>query len=292
MKTFVEIVDCGSLTAAAESLDTSLPTVVRTLANLESYLDTRLLNRTTRKITLTEEGSGYLHQCRNILNHIEEAELELSSLHNKPSGKLTVTASVMFGRMKIAPLVNQFLSDNPKVNIDLILSDSNLNLVEDAVDVAIRIGNLSDSSMFAKRVGEISRVICATPKLLNSIGKISHPKQLTTLPCIQFSGLSQGSHWQLQDKQRLISVPISGPLSCNQIDVALDAVRASMGVGLFLSYQVEELIQSGELQEVLADFQPSSIPVSVVYSHSKLMSTRVRVFVNWITQKLRLQLQY
>ena len=289
MKTFVEIVDCGSLTAAAEALDTSLPTVVRTLANLESYLDTRLLNRTTRKITLTEEGSGYLHQCRNILNNIEEAELELSSLHNKPSGKLTVTASVMFGRMKIAPLVNQFLSDNPKVNIDLILSDSNLNLVEDAVDVAIRIGNLSDSSMFAKKVGEITRVICATPKLLNSLDKISHPKQLTALPCIQFSGLSQGSHWQLQDKQRLISVPISGPLSCNQIDVALDAVKASMGVGLFLSYQVEDLILSGELQEVLADYKPTSIPVSVVYSHSKLMSTRVRVFVDWITQRLRLK---
>ncbi len=291
MKTFVEIVDCGSLTAAADVLDTSLPTVVRTLALLEDYLDTRLLNRTTRKIKLTEEGFGYLQHCREILLNIEEAELKLSSLHNEPSGKLSVTASVMFGRMKIAPLVNQFLSENPKVTIELILTDDNLNLVEGAVDVAIRIANLADSSMFAINVAEVKRVICASPNLINNSVKISHPKDLSRVSCIKFSGLSQGSHWQFQNKNRLISVPISGPLSCNQIDVALDAVKAGMGFGLFLSYQVDHLLQSGELQEVLADFHPAPMPVNVVYSHSKLMSTRVRVFVDWIAEQLTEELK-
>ncbi len=287
MKTFVQIVDSGSLTAAAEVLDTSLPTVVRILANLETCLETRLLTRTTRKFTLTVEGQGYLSRCRDILADIENAELELSSLQSQPSGKLSITASVMFGSQRLAPLINQFIEKNKLINVDLLLLDRNVNLVEEGIDVAIRIGELADSTMVAKKVGSVRRIICATPKLLNSLSSIAHPKDLTKLPCILFSGLSHGAHWQFSEKGRMLSIAVKGPLTCNNIDVALDAVMNSMGLGMFLSYQVEEQVTSGALQIVLPVYEFPAAPVSVVYSHTKLMSTRVRSFVDWISQELR-----
>lgn len=287
MKTFVQIVDSGSLTAAAEVLDTSLPTVVRTLANLEASLETRLLTRTTRKFTLTEEGQGYLKRCRDILSDIEDAELELNSLQSQPSGKLSVTASVMFGSQRIAPLINQFIRNNKRINVDLLLLDRNVNLVEEGIDVAIRIGELEDSTLVAKKVGTVRRVICATPKLLNTLATVSHPKDLSKLPCILFSGLSHGAHWQFNEKGRVLSVAVKGPLSCNNIDTAFEAVMSSMGLGMFLSYQVEKQIASGELQIVLPVYEFPAVPVSVLYSHTKLMSTRVRAFVDWISNELK-----
>ncbi|MEH6576794.1 MAG: LysR family transcriptional regulator [Amphritea sp.] len=290
MTTFVQIVDYGSLTAAADAMDTSLPTVVRTLANLEDYLNTRLLNRTTRKLTLTEEGLAYLNRCRHILHEIEDAELELSAQQSKPSGKLSVTASVTFGSMRLTPLVTRFLQQNDQVKVDLILLDQNVNLIEEGVDVAIRIGPLSDSSMIAKNVGSVRRVICGSPKLLNSLAPIKHPRDLLDVPCIRFSGLSQGANWLFYEKDKVHAIPIKGPLSCNQLAASLSAVCEGAGLGVFLSYQVEEQLASGELQIVLADYEPPPLPVSVVYSHAKLMSTRVRVFVDWITRELRAQL--
>lgn len=287
MTTFVQIVDSGSLTAAAEVLDTSLPTVVRTLANLEASLETRLLTRTTRKFTLTEEGLGYLKRCRDILSDIEDAELELNSLQSQPSGKLSITASVMFGSQRLAPLINQFILNNKRINVDLLLLDRNVNLVEEGIDVAIRIGELEDSTLVAKKVGTVRRVICATPKLLNTLAAISHPNDLSKLPCILFSGLSHGAHWQFNQKGRVLSVAVKGPLSCNNIDTAFEAVMSSMGLGMFLSYQVEKQIASGELQVVLPAYEFPAAPVSVIYSHAKLMSTRVRAFVDWISKELK-----
>ncbi len=291
MSTFVQIVDSGSLTAAAELLDTSLPTVVRTLARLEEHLKTRLLTRTTRKITLTEEGRSYLERCRYILYEIDDAELALSAQQIKPSGKLFISAPVMFGSMRVASLVNQFLRNNNQVNAELLLLDRNVNLVEEGVDVAIRIGSLSDSTMIAKNVGHVRKVICGTPKLLNSLSPIKHPKDLLNVPCIRFSGLSNGAHWQLYEKDKTHSLAIKGPLVCNHGSSSLDAVCEDLGVGLFLSYQVESQVASGELQIILAEFEPPPIPVSVVYSHAKLMSTRVSVFVDWITDELRKELK-
>lgn len=151
---------------------------------MEEYLKTRLLTRTTRKITLTEEGRSYLERCRHILFDIDDAELALSAQQSMPMGKLSITAPVMFGSLQVAPLVNRFLQINNQVNADLLLLDCNVNLVEEGIDVAIRIGPLSDSSMIAKTVGYVRRVICATPKLLNSLGELSHPEDLSKVPWI------------------------------------------------------------------------------------------------------------
>lgn len=290
MATFVQIVDCGSLTAAADAMDTSLPTVVRTLANLEEYLKTRLLNRTTRKIMLTEEGQAYLDHCRHILHDIENAELELSAQQSKPSGTLSITAPVMFGAMRLTPLVTRFLRQNDQVKVDLMLLDRNVNIVEEGIDVAIRIGPLPDSSMIAKKVGSVRRVICGSPKLINSLAPVKHPKDLLDVPCILFSGLSQNGSWLFYENDDVHTLPIKGPMLCNQVASSLSAVCDGSGFGMFLSYQVEEQVASGELQIVLADYEPPPLPVSVVYSHAKLMSTRVRVFVDWMTKELRAEL--
>ena len=287
MATFVQIIDSGSLTAAAETIDTSLPTVVRTLASLENHLNTRLLNRTTRSITLTDEGRSYLERCRHILSEIEEAELALSAQQSKPSGKLRVTAPVMFGSLRVVPLISRFLQQNDRVEADLLLLDRNVNLVDEGIDVAIRIGPLSDSSMIAKEVGRIRRLVCGTPELLNSIGPIKNPRDLSKLPCIRHPGLGDGGSWHFYEKDKTHTIPIGGPLVCNLVAASIVAVRASLGLGMCLSYQVEDQLASGELQVVLADYEPPPLPVSVVFSHTKLMSTRVRVFVDWITRELR-----
>ena len=168
MNTFVHIVEKGSLTAAAEALDKSLPSVVRTLAMLEEALDARLLNRSTRRIALTDEGRRYLERCRQILADIDEAEDELSSHQSEPRGHINVTAPVMFGKMHVAPAITAFLQRYERTQVDLQLLDRPVNLIEEGIDVAIRIGHLSESSMIAKPVGEIRRVLCASPDYLEN----------------------------------------------------------------------------------------------------------------------------
>lgn len=292
MKMFMQIIESGSLTKAANELNTSLPTVVRTLASLEEYLKIKLITRTTRKISITEEGQRYLQRCQRILYEIEQSELEISANQNAPSGKLKITASVMYGSIYIAPLVAKFLKKHEQVNIDLHLSDQNINLVEEGVDVAIRIGALSDSNMIAKKVGSVRKVICATPALLNTIGTISHPKDLTNLPCILFSGLSHGKNWHLHQGEKIHSIPVKGPLTCNNVASALNVVKENIGLGMFLSYQVEKELANGELRLVLEDYEPAPLDVSVVYSHAKLMSTRTRYFVDWVTHELQHQMNH
>jgi len=290
MQVFMQIIDSGSLTKAANELNTSLPTVVRTLSALEEHLKIRLINRTTRKIAITEEGKRYLQRCRTIQYEIEQSELEISANQQAPSGKLKVTASVMYGSTYVAPLIAKFLQKHKQVTIELVLSDQNINLVEQGIDVAIRIGSLSDSNMIAKKVGSVSRVICATPTFLNKINAIKQPKDLTNVPCILFTGLSHGNNWHLHQGDKIHSIPVKGPLSCNNITSALNVVKESLGLGMFLSYQVEQELEKGELLTVLAEFEPPPLDVNIVYSHAKLMSTRVRYFVDWVTHELRHQM--
>lgn len=287
MTTFVYIVDSGSLTAAAEVLGTSLPTVVRTLASLEEALSVRLLNRTTRRITLTDEGRHYLERCRRILTDIEDAELALTDQQNEPIGKLYITAPVMFGKIHVSPIINRFMKQFDRIKVEFLLLDRNVNLVEEGVDVAIRIGHLGDSSMVAKPVGKIRQVVCASPILLNKTGGLKRPEELSHNHSVRVTGLAPGPAWHFYENGKQLTVPTSDTFVCNQVDVAIDACAAGIGFGLFLSYQVESLVKQKKLALVLVDYEPPPMPVSVVYSHPRLMSNRVRVFVDRITQELQ-----
>jgi DNA-binding transcriptional LysR family regulator len=287
MTTFVRIVDGGSLTAASEALDKSLPSIVRMLASLEKSLGVRLLNRTTRRMTLTDEGRHYLERCRRILADIQEAELEISAQQSEPGGHLKVTASVMFGKMHIVPSVTDFLRRFDRVDIDLLLLDRVVNLVEEGIDIAIRIGHLEDSSLIAKPVGQIRRVVCGSPEYFGKNGFPKRPEQLEQHPCVHFTSMPGRSTWQFIEHGKPLLVHTKGSFSCNQAPAAIDACKAGLGIGMFYSYQIKPLVKQGKLIIVLEDFEPAPIPVHVVYSHAKLVSTRVRVFVDWITKTLR-----
>ena len=287
MKTFVRIVEAGSLTGAADLLDTSLPTVVRTLAALERDLGVSLLRRTTRSIHLTDEGAQYLERCRSILVAVEEAEETLSSAGSEMQGKLTVSASVLFGRRYDAAILNSFLQRHPGVTADLLLLDRLVNLVEEGVDVAVRIGRLQDSSMVAVPVGRMRRVVCASEQYLRRYGMPQVPNDIRKHRCVRHVGLAPRSEWRFRVGNRAVTIPISGVINCNEIDSALTACTQGVGLGSFLSYMVAPYRKAGRLQYVLEEFETEPVPVQVVYAPSKLVSTKVRAFVDDCVGELR-----
>jgi DNA-binding transcriptional LysR family regulator len=282
METFVRIVERGSLTAAAEMLRTSLPSVVRTLAALEEDLDVRLLNRTTRRIALTDEGREYFERCKRVLAEVDEAEAALSARRAAPKGRLRVTAPVMFGRLHVAPVATEFIGRHAAVQLELLLLDRVVDLLEEGIDVGVRIGRLPDSSLVAAPVGETRRVVCASPAYLKRAGTPKSPAELARHRCVNFTGLGT-EEWRLE-KDR---IPISPVFTSNQIDAALDACLDGVGIGQFLCYQVQALLDAGRLKRVLGEFEPAALPIHVIYPHARLLSSNVRAFVDWTVPRLR-----
>lgn len=292
MRAFVEIVDRGSLTAAAEALDRSLPTMVRTLAALETHLGARLLHRTTRRMSLTPEGRDYLERCRRILADVDEAERMVMQDEGEPRGELRITAPVQFGQLHIAPALSGFLQRYRRVKVNLVLLDRNVDLVEEGFDLALRIGQLADSSMIALRLGEVRKVVCASPELLLETGIPDHPSALSALPCIRLQNLPRASEWPFQEGGRDLSVRVNGPFETNQIAAARTACVQGIGFGQFLSYQVRQEIHERRLLLVLEAFQTSPLPVSLVYPGGRLVSTRLRALQNWLKDALRESLAF
>ncbi len=286
MRGFVAIVDHGSLTAAATALDRSLPAMVRTLAALEETLGTRLLHRTTRRMSLTAEGQGYLERCRRILGDIEEAEASLMRAQIEPRGQVRMTAPVLFGQMHVAPAVSEFLRSFEEVQVELLLLDRVVNLVEEGIDVAVRIAHLSDSTMVAVPIGRVRRVVCASPALLRTESVPMHPRELSDRPCVRFRGINAGDSWTFQDSGGEFSVRTRGSFACNQATAAVQACAEGLGFGMFLSYQVEPLVRAKRLEVVLGDFEPAPLPVSLVYPETRLVSTRLRALLDWLKRAL------
>ena len=287
MRAFVEIADQGSLTAAGRVLDRSLPTMVRTLASLEEALETRLFRRTTRRISLTEEGRTYLASCRRILTEVDEAEGVLLNQAPEPRGEIRMTAPVAFGHWHVAAAVNEFLDANRGVSVDLLLLDRVVDLVQEGIDVGVRIGELHDSSMVAVPVGSMRRVVVASPALLETCAPLTHPEQLAALPCVRFRGLTAGSSWQFRVHGRHHTVTVNGPLVCNHAPTSVEACVAGLGFGTFLAYQIEPWVRDGRLQVVLSEYEYPPLPVSLIYADPRLPSARLRVFVDWMKQRLR-----
>jgi DNA-binding transcriptional LysR family regulator len=286
MDTFVRIVEQGSLTAAARTLRSSLPAVVRTLAALEDHLQVRLVNRTTRRMSLTDEGKIYLERCRAILAEVEESETAVTSRLREPTGTLTVTAPVLFGQHYVAPAATRFVQRHGKVRCKLLFSDQIVDLLERAIDVGIRIGHLADSSLVAHRVTRISRVVVASPGYLRARGLPRHPRELSRANCICFPGPA-GSPWAFRDGGRELTVPVSGNLELNHAAPAAEACAAGLGFGRFLSYQVMPYVTQDRLRIVLPEFQVPPLPLSIVYPHASLLPSRTRLFVAWMQKELR-----
>ncbi len=287
LQTFIAIAEHGSLTAASVHLNTSLPTVVRTLAELERHLQVTLFNRTTRRINLTDDGRRYLETCQQALGQLDEAEQALTATRSKPSGRLTVTSSVLFGRMHVAPLVSTFLTRYPDVSAQLVLLDRVVDLVEEGIDVGVRIGPLPDSSLHGVNVGTVRRVLCASPAYLARMGSPAHPDALAPHSFVHFSGLGSSEVLHFMRGARKHDVAITPRWSSNSVDAALSAVVDGLGIGQFLSYMAQPLVRSGSLCPLLETFEPPAVPVTLVYPHSRLLSTKVRLFVDESAPVLR-----
>lgn|SRR5574341_361776 len=284
MQVFVRIVESGSLTAAAAALNMSGPAVVRSLAGLERAIGVRLIQRTTRRSSLTDEGREYYERCKRVLSEVEETEALMSARRSVPKGKLRLTAPVAYGKLRVAPLVAEFIAKYADVEVELLLLDRVVDLVEEGLDAAVRIGNLPDSTLVARPLGETRRVVCAAPAYLRRAGVPKTPADLAGHRCIVFSGLSATNEWTFGSKlrQRAAVRPI---LRTNQVDAALDACIRGLGCGQFLYYQVELPLQEGKLRRVLAQFEPPPLPIQIVYPHAR-PSSNVRAFIELALEKL------
>lgn len=287
MDTFVRIVDGGSLTAAADALNTSLPSVVRQLAALEAALDVRLLNRTTRRLALTDEGREYYERAKRLLADVDDAEAALCARRVEPKGRLRVTASVLFGRLHVAPAVNAFVAKHPAVRVELVLLDRSVDLIEEGLDVGIRIGSLPDSSLVAVPVGATRRVVCASPTYLKRHGRPESPEDVAGHRCVGFTGLSPDHEWVFGDGERIRRMRVDPVVASNQIDVALAACLGGLGLGQFLCYQVCPGLESRKLSRVLARYEPPAVPVQVIYPGARRMSANVRALVDWLAPRLK-----
>jgi DNA-binding transcriptional LysR family regulator len=284
LQTFVAIVDRGSLTAAARSLDSSLPAVVRLLAALERQLGSRLLNRTTRRQSLTEDGRLYLERARRLLADLDEADRLIAVKHAEPTGTLSITAPVLFGHMHVAPAVARFLQRYPRTQVRLTLIDRVVDLIQEGHDLAVRIAHLPDSTLVAQPVGSVRSVVVASPAWLRKHGTPRQPDDLTRVNCVTGGETGQ---WTFVVDNRTVAVPVRGNFDCNLAPPRLEACARGLGVGRFLSYQAAPYLRDRRLRIVLPEYEEPPRRVSLVYPSARLLPLRTRAFIEFMKQELK-----
>lgn len=292
MQVFVSAVETGSLSAAGRKLGMPLPTISRKIAELEAHIKTRLLNRSTRKLTLTDAGKTYLVSCRQILESVEAAEAAAAGEYSAPRGKLMITAPIVMGRMHVLPVVLDFIKAYPDVDVQLVMEDRMLDLLEEHIDLAVRIGELPDSSQIATRVGTIRQVICASPEYLNKNGTPEKLADITRHECITFSKLSSSDVWAFKNGRKTELVEIHSRLVINTAEAAIDAAIAGAGLVSALSYQIESAIAAGALKIVLEKFEPAPMPVSLIFTGQRMLPLKLRAFLDFATLRLRERLSF
>lgn len=286
MATFVRIVEDGSLTAAADALGMSVPSVVRSLAALEREVGVRLMNRTTRRSSLNDEGREYYERCKLVLAAVDEAESSLTARRAEPRGRLRITSSVTFGRALRAPLVVDFMAAYRQLRVDLVLLDRVIDLIEEGVDVGVRLAHLPDSSLVAVPVGKTQRIVVGSSALIRK-HKLTDVASLKSAPCVSFLGLVSPQDWPMMSHGRLERVPVNTVFATNQIDAAIVACQRGLGYGHFFEYQMQEPLRGCKLKPVLQAHWPAPTPIHVVYPQARLLSGNVRSFVDFVVPRLR-----
>ncbi|MGH6892673.1 MAG: LysR family transcriptional regulator [Dongiaceae bacterium] len=290
MRLFVAIGDAGSLSAAARTLKVPLPTVSRKLALLEQHLGVRLVVRTTRKFALTDPGRNYLDACRRLLAEIEDAERMAAGEYEAPRGRLYVTAPIVFGRLHVLPVALAFLKAYPEVDLRLSLVDRISDLIEEGIDVALRIGHLADSSLIAARIGAVRMVICAAPAYLKAKGVPRTPAHLIQHTCLASANLSAPDRWSYRIDGEEQQVAIRSRLTVTNAEAAIDAAISGLGVTRVLSYQAAAAVKTGKLKLLLRAFELPEIPVSLIHPEAKLTPPKVRAFLDFAAPRLRRRL--
>lgn len=284
---FVAVVDANGFAGAARKLAISPPAVTRAIGELESHLGVRLLTRTTRVVHVTEAGARYVEDCRRILAELAEADESVSGLHGAPRGRLTVTAPALFGALHVTPVVTEYLQSYPEVTVSCWFLDRVVNLTDEGVDVAVRIGELPDSSLQAIRVGTVRRVVCGAPSYLARHGRPQRPEQLAEHPLVLANAVTPAPEWRFKVDGELQTVKLAPRLLTTSNDSAIAAVAGGFGLSRLMSYQVDARVRAGELELLLQEFEPAPVPVHLVHREGRHASHKARAFIDLAVERLR-----
>ena len=284
MQTFVAVADLRGFAPAARKLGLSPPAVTRLIAALEDRLGTRLLQRTTRMVALTDAGVRYLERIRRILADIEEAELAAEGERSRPTGRLVVSAPVGFGRLHVSPVMSAYLKLYPEVSSELRLEDRMVSLVEDGIDLAVRIGELPDSSLVARQVGAMRRIVVASPAYLKAHGEPKTPEALALHQIIQFGATAATADWDFGKDGNELRINVTPRLTTNVADAAIQYAEAGGGLTRVLAYQAASAVKRGRLRVVLQKFEQPALPIHIVYPTSRLLSAKVRAFIDLVVE--------
>ncbi|MEH6651752.1 MAG: LysR family transcriptional regulator [Motiliproteus sp.] len=284
IRTFVALVECHSISKAAEKMDVAVSAVSRRLKELESSLGVQLIQRTTRKMHITEAGEKFYQRCCRLLDDLEEAKQEASSTAAALSGTLKIATPLSFGVAHLSPAIAAFMHLHPLIKIDLNMSDRRIDLVEEGLDLAIRIGTLEDSTLMARKVASVRHVVCASPDFLNQHGTPETPQDLSDMPALCYGNLSQPGTWQYHDKEnKAASVKVPIRMRATNGDALVEAAVAGLGILCEPSFIVHGAVERGVLKPVLTDFQWYAMNIYVVYPQSKHLPARVRAFIDFLS---------
>jgi DNA-binding transcriptional LysR family regulator len=287
MSVLLEAVETGSLSAAGRRLGMPLATVSRKITDLEAHLRTRLLLRGGRKLVLTDAGRSYVQACRRIVEDVHEAERAASGEYRAPRGELVVSAPIVLGRTHVLPILAEFLQAYPEIQVRLFQNDRMVNMLEEHVDVAVRVGELPDSSLIATRVGLVRRVVVASPAFLKAHGTPQVPEDLSGQDCIAFDLVSHGNRWDFGKGAASHSVPIRVRLTVNTADAAMEAALTGIGLVRLAAYPLAASLKAGRLVSVLEDDEPPPAPISLVYPSQRQVPLKLRAFLDFAAPRLR-----
>jgi len=290
MSTLLAVVEAGSLSAASQRLGIPLTTVSRRLSDLEGHLKTRLLLRSSRRVTLTDAGVAYIQACRRILEEIKEAEYLATGAYQFPKGEVTITASTFLGRRHVVPVAAAFIQAYPEVSLRLRLTDSILNLQDEHVDLAIRLGVLPDSSLIARQIGTVRHVICASPEYLAGRAYPATPQDLAAFDCVFFTRFMNASSWEFSINGSIVPVTVRSRFILDSPEAVLDAGLAGAGIIRLFSFQVADAVRDGKLKVLLSAFELAPLPVNILYVGGGLQALKVRAFIDFAAPHLRARL--
>jgi DNA-binding transcriptional LysR family regulator len=283
MRLFARVVETGGFTTVARESRTSQPTISRTIAALEAHLGVRLLNRSSRAVTLTDEGRQFYERARAALEAVAEAEGSVGRRRSEPSGLLRLGTPVAFGRLHVAPLIPRFLERHPAVAVELVMNDGFVDLVGEGLDLAVRVGNLADPSLVARTIGMTRRVTVAARSYLEQFGIPASPGDLAQHDCVIYTRLATGQRWHFEGSDGPVRVAVRGRFSADNSEAVREAVIGGAGIAVLPVWLFKDEIDRGLVQLILEQFEPTPLPIHAVYPSRRLLSAKVRAMIDFLS---------
>ena len=287
MVTFIRVVELGSFSAVAKEMNTTQPTISKRIAELESWLGAKLLNRSTRSLHLTETGADYYERCVGIIHDVEEAETNAGNLQSSPKGVLRINTVTAFGRLHIIPLLKEFQQQFPLIQVEIMLNDLVVDLIQEGVDVAIRMGELNDSSLMAKKICHCPWTVVASKEYLDAYGYPQHPRDLKQHQCIIYSGSTKSNHWEFQEDDQALRVAVNGNFRTNNSEGYRAALKTGLGIGCAPKWLIKDLLNSEQTIPILQDYYSFSHSVYAVYPPGRHTPNKVRSFIDFLAQQFQ-----